>query len=181
MMFQTVKEDPFNLLVKACEPVTYSIINKYYFHGYETSDLAQEANSVLFDAATKFEFEKGNDFCQFYLPLLENNFDMLVRKEYTHKRRINSDTLSLDQLVEEAGARVQGSSSADTYPEDVTIAKDTYNNYIIDLSPFEKKVFMHFLKGKRKREIAQKLNTTEDKVGRAIYRCAKKLKNIIYY
>lgn len=180
MMFQTVKVDPFDLLVKACEPVTYSVIRKYYFHGYDTSDLLQEANSVLFDAATKFEFEKGKDFCQFYLPLLKNHFDMLVRKEYTNKRRINSDALSLDQLVEEAGVKVQGRSSTITYPEEVTIAKDTYSKYIIELSPFEQKVFIKFLNGKRKQDIAIDLNTSEDKVARAIYRSTIKLRELVY-
>lgn len=179
MVIQNIKDDPFSELIRVCDHVTYAVINKYFFPDLEKEDLLQESRFILLEAAFKYKFDGGMLFYQFYHMLLTNHFNMLVRKEVTYKRKANSSTLSLDQLVEEAGISVQGTASITTYPEDVAIAKEKYNKYILNLSPLEKNVFVKFLGGTETEKIAKKLDTTEDRVRQALYRCAVKLRETL--
>ena len=89
------------------------------------------------------------------------------------------ETTSLDELIEDAGFHIQGTSSNITYPEEAAVVKETYNNYLIELSPFEKKVFSLFLDGVSQKEIAEKLEIKLRKVQNALYRCSIKLKTAI--
>lgn len=179
MMIQNIKEDPFEKLMRICDPITYSVVNRYFFSDYEREDILQEARSVLIEATETFRVDEGMPFLQYYHMSLSNHFNMLLRKKHAYKRRINMETSSLDELIENAGLQVQGTSSNTTQPEEATITKETYSNYLIELSPFEKKIFFLFLEGVPQKEIAQKLDIKLRKVQNALHRCSIKLKTAI--
>lgn|SRR5699024_2026372 len=179
MIIQNIKEDPFEKLMRVCEPITYSVINRFFFSDYEREDILQEARSVLVEATEAFRVDEGMPFLQYYHMSLSNHFNMLLRKKHANKRRINMETTSLDELIEDAGFHIQGTSSNITYPEEAAVVKETYNNYLIELSPFEKKIFSLFLDGVSQKEIAEKLEIKLRKVQNALYRCSIKLKTAI--
>lgn len=179
MLIQNVKETPFEKLIKLCEPITLSVMNRYFLPDYEREDVLQETRSVLIKAVETYEIEEGMRFLQYYHMSLSNHFNMLLRKEHAQKRKVSMKTTSLDRLIEDAGLHIQGTSSNTTYPEDAAIAKETYSNYLIDLSPFETKVFCLYLNGKDQKEIVEELNSTLQKVRSALYRCSQKLKTAI--
>ena len=58
MIIQSIKEDPFERLVKVSEPITYSVINRYFFPEYETEDLLQEARGVLLRSVEAYHIDE---------------------------------------------------------------------------------------------------------------------------
>ncbi|HLR92819.1 MAG TPA: sigma-70 family RNA polymerase sigma factor [Atopostipes sp.] len=179
LLIQLMKKDPFEKLLELSNPITYSVVKKYFLPDYEREDLIQEARSVLNETINTYDIKAGMGFLQFYHMSLSNHLNMLLRREQTQKRRINIDTVSLDELVEEAGVQVQGVASVTTYPEEMAVAKETFNNYLVELSPFESEVFKLFLDGMTQENIAIKLNIPQKKVRSALYRCSAKLKSEI--
>lgn len=179
LLIQTVKVDPFETLMKLCDPIIYGMTKKYFLDGYDKSDLIQEARSILVEATNEYNFEESMDFLQFYHMLLSNHLNKLVRREHTDKRKVNKNTTSLDELVEEAGLHVQGLSPIMSQPEDATLANGIFDDFLAELSPFEKDVFLLFLNGKNQKEIAGKLQYKIPQVRSAIYRCSTKLKRTL--
>src|SRR5699024_8862046 len=116
---------------------------------------------------------------QYYHMSLSNHFNMLLRKKHANKRRINMETTSLDELIKDAGFHIQGTSTNITYTEEAAAVKATYNNYIIELSHFKKKIYSLVLYGLHQKEIAKKLENKLRKVQNALYRCSIKLKTAI--
>ena len=179
MIIQSIKEDPFERLVKVSEPITYSVVNRYFFPEYETEDLLQEARGVLLRAVEAYHIDEEMPFLRYYHMCLTNCFNQLLRKSHANKRKVHLEMTSLDELIEKAGHHIQGTSSISTYPEEVAIARETYSSYLIELSPFEKEVFFLFIEGHTRSEIAKELNVTLRKVQNALHRCQIKLRSAI--
>lgn len=179
LSLQTMGNDPFDKLVEICEPITYGVTKRYFFQDYEREDFLQEARSVLIKSVQDWNIEKGMPFLQYYHMQLYNHLNMLVRRNHAQKRRVNLETSSLDNLVEEAGIHVQGRAAITTHPEDMAIVSETYDKYLLGLSPFESEVFALFIKGQSYEKISHGLAVSIDKVQNALYRCRVKLANLI--
>ncbi len=173
-------EEPLRRVMELSNPLTYSILQNYFFTSFERDDLLQEANGVLLLAIEAFSIEEGMPFNQFYPMLLVNHLNMLVRREHAQKRKVNIKTSSLDQLVEETGLQIQMNSSKASYPEEQLIAKETLHDYVLDLSAFEMQVFLLYLQGLTQIEIADKINASRAQVQNALYRCVMKLRSAIF-
>lgn len=179
LSLQTIGNDPFDKLIELCKPITYGVTKRYFFPDYEREDFLQEARSVLIKSVGDWKIEKGMPFLQYYHMQLSNHLNMLVRKNHAQKRRVNLETSSLDNLVEEAGIHVQGRAAKTTHPEEMTIMHETLDKYLLDLSPFESQVFDLFIKGQDYGKICDELTVPLDKVQNALYRCRVKLVNLI--
>lgn len=179
LSLQIVGEDPFSRLVEWCEPITYSVIKRYFFQDYEQEDFLQEARAVLVKAVYDWRIDKGMPFTQFYHMQLTNHLNMLVRKNHAQKRRINLYTSSLDSLVEEAGVHIRGVADSSTQPEEMMIANDTYDKYLETLSELESKVFRLTMEKNSYLEMSKELSLTVDQVRSALYRCRVKLNRVI--
>lgn len=171
---QTTGNNPFDELVEVCKPITYGLTKRYFLPDYEREDFLQEARTVLVSSVQKWDVEKGMPFLQYYHMQLLNHLNMLVRKKHALKRRINLDTSSLDNLIEEAGIHVQGTACATTLPEEMLLLQETMSRYRLDLSAFELEVFDLYVGGQSYEEISETLSTTREKVQNAIYRCRMK-------
>lgn len=171
---QTTGNNPFDELVEICKPITYGLTKRYFLPDYEREDFLQEARTVLVSSVHNWEIEKGMPFLQYYHMQLLNHLNMLVRKNHAQKRRVNLETSSLDNLIEEAGIHVQGTACVTTLPEEMLLLNETMNRYRLDLSAFESKVFNLYIGGKSCEEISVVLSTTSEKVQNAIYRCRLK-------
>lgn len=176
MLIQSIDYELVEELIKLCEPIVFDITKNYFLDGYEQNDLIQEARMVLLEAVKTYKVGSDLRFGQFYYMMLSNHFNKLVRREHTQKRKINTKTSSLDELVAEAGTHVQGTSSVMSHPEDAILVKELFVDYIVGLSPLEKDVFRLFLEGKDQEEIVVELGKTLSQVRTALYRCSTKLK-----
>ena len=179
MLIQCINFDLFERLMKRCKPTISSLTNKFFLENYSRDDLIQEARRVLVIAADKYDHSKGVEFSKYYYMQLSNHFKHLLRKENAQKRIANTKTSSLDKLAESAGIHVKGTSSIMTHPEDVMLAKEAFVGYLVELSPFEKDVFLLFLSHHSPEKIAEKLGFKVKQVQTAIYRCGMKLRDAL--
>lgn len=179
MMLQLFPGHRFERLVEVSRPITLSVINGYFFKVHEREDLIQVASVVLFQAVNEYSIIEGMSFLQFYYRKLKNEMNMMVRREMALKRTIDAEACSLDEIVLAAGDHIHGESCVLTNPEDVAVVNETFRSYLIQLSPYEEKVFQLFLTGVSLKHIAEKLNSEEIKVRNALYRCHMKLKSTI--
>ena len=173
---QQLNGDPFNRLIEMCAPVTMSLISKYFITGYEPDDIMQEARWALLKSAKIFKAGGDMEFKQFYHMNLTNHFNMLVRSEHANKRKVNIKVNSLDELMNDIGDYVQGSSCIMTHPEKVIVAKEAYEEYLMTLSPFERNVFNKIIDGSSLTQIAEQLKSSKTQVKNAWYRCGIKFK-----
>lgn len=174
LTLQTTGNNPFDELVEICKPITYGLTKRYFLPDYDREDFLQEARRVLVSSVDNWEIVKGMSFLQYYHMQLLNHLNMLVRKNYAQKRRVNLETSSLDNLIEEAGIHVQGTACVTTLPEEMLLLQETMDRYRLDLSVFEAEVFNLYLEGQSCEAISQLLSTTKVKVQNAIYRCRLK-------
>jgi len=179
MLIQNVKEDPFETLLRISKPITLSVMSGYFLKDYDRDDFLQEARRVLIKAANEYNIKEGMRFLQYYHMSLSNHLNMLVRKEYAQKRRVNIETSSLDELTDSYGDHIRGTSPTMYDPEEATIAKEMFESYIIELSPFEEEIFGLFLGGLSLEEIGEKLKLNVKQVTNALYRCSTKLRDAI--
>lgn len=175
LTLQTLGNNPFEELVEICRPITYGVTKRYYLPGYEKEDFLQEARAVLVSATQSWQKDKGMPFLQYYHMQLLNHLNMLVRKNHAQKRRINLETSSLDNLIEESGIQVQGRACRTTNPEEMLMLQEKLAHYKTDLSPLELQVHELHLKGQTYEEIAETLSITKAKVQNAFYRCRIKM------
>lgn len=173
---QQLNGDPFSRLMEMCAPVTMSLVSKYFITGYEPDDIMQEARWALLKSAKTFKDSEGMEFTRFYHMNLTNHLNMLVRSEHANKRKVNIMANSLDEIKEDVGDYVQGSSCIMTHPEDALIAKEAYEEYLIKLSPFERSVFKKIIEGSSLTQIAEQLKSSKTQVKNAWYRCGIKFK-----
>lgn len=171
--------DLFNDLLKVSTPITMSLVIKHFMAGYETADMIQEARIVLVQSVNTYDDTRGTLFVKFYYMKLLQHFTMLVRGGNADKRKVNINMGSLDELKEEVGDYIQGTSSVLTQPENVIIAKEAYEGYIDLLSKFERQVYLLFIDGKTVEQISKILGSTETQVSNAWYRCTIKFKIMI--
>lgn len=180
LLLQYLKgKDLFEELVKLCEPIVYTMTKKYFFDGFDYSDLTQEARTTLVKATYEYVFGSLMGFEQYYHMKLSNHYKNLVKKANTQKRKINGKTSSLDGLVEEAGDHVRGTSSVMTYPENATILNEKIGVFLDDLSELEKNAFILYLGNKTHEEIAIDLDKKVSQIATALQRANTKLKKAL--
>lgn len=168
---QTLGNNPFEELVEICRPITYGVTKRYYLPGYEKEDFLQEARIVLVSSTQNWQRDRGMPFLQYYHMQLLNHLNMLVRKNHAQKRRINLETSSLDNLIEEAGIQVQGKACRTTHPDEMLMLQEMMGRYKMDLSPLELEVYELYMGGQSYEEISETLSLTREKVQNAFYRC----------
>lgn len=178
-MLKNVDGDPFILLADICKPIVIRAIKRRYIRGFDNDDFWQEANQVLVESIAKYRFEEDMKFLQYYSMQLENHLNMLVRKETALKRRSIKEATSYDALSDLKSVHFHSASGYDATPEETAIVKETLDEYMQDLSNFEKEVFFFYIGDIPYSEIAEILKCDRDKVQNAIYRCGVKLKKLI--
>lgn len=175
-IIQQINGDPFSRLIEISTPITMSLVSKYFISGYEPDDIMQEARWALLKSAKTFKKEEGMEFLRYYHMTLTNHLNMLVRSEHANKRKVNIMANSLDEIMEGAGEYIQGNSCILTHPENAIVAKETFEEYLNELSPFERKIFKRIMEGSSLAQIAVQTNSTKKQVKNAWYRCGIKYK-----
>lgn len=177
LLIQEIKQDPFELLVEECKPVSVPIIEKYFIRGFDRKDYWQEANQVLFESVESYEGSKGVDFTYYFKIRMENHFTDLLRRETNYKRKANEKTIDLEK-VDPLRLR-KGRRIIDDTPEEAVRVKEAYGEYLTVLSVFEKDVFTARLNNETYDHIARRLSCTREKVENAMSRCREKMKALL--
>lgn len=178
-MVKKVRKDPFECLAEQCKPLMLGAIEKYYISDFEREDYWQEANKALFEAVNKYDIFQGKDFTYYFYRLMLNHFNDLVRRDLAVKRRGNTTKRSyieVDSAVEYAQQMAPQGVNA---PEDALLVKEAYEEYIPMLSSFEKRVLIARMEANTYEEIAGQLDCSKEKVHHALYRCKRKLREMI--
>ncbi len=177
---QETEGDTFDFLIELSNPVLYGALKRfYYLEGYEKEDLVQEGRIVLARVIMEYDLESPLSFLEYYQLMLMNHLNKLLRKQEAQSRRANKFAHSLDEITENVGIHIQGTSSAETYPEEFAVLKEAYNSYLLDLSGFEREVYDEFMTGKTVEEIAKSLECDVKQTKSALYRCRRKLDNYL--
>lgn len=179
-MLKNFEGDPFQSLTKLCMPVIINSIENRYIRGFDRDDFLQEAKIALVNAVKSYKFETDLRFVQYYSLCLENHLNMLIRKDNAKKRLATKESTSLEEMYEANGYETSSKPSTNN-PEQSLIAKETYKNYLFDLSDFERRAFVHYLMNTPYDKIAEILECEKAQVQNAIYRCSKKLKDLVKY
>lgn len=170
-------QTPQSGLEKMSKSILYSAIQKFYLEGYEQDDLLQEGRIVFTKAIKDYQIDKNMKFLDYYQMMLMNHLNKLRRRQEALVRRANTYAYSLEELIEKTGEPIEGLATTDTRPEDVAIVKQSYSQYICDLSDFETLVYVAYLEKKDPEEIAEILGYSVDQIQNALYRCKKKFYN----
>lgn len=154
----------FRLIQKLASP---------YRHFLDFDDLCQEGSIGLLDAINGYQPQKNVPFSAYAAACIRNRIIKFVEKNQTQKASVLNQSLSLEEIQDQAG----GES-----PEQIFIDKESLSHVIEDvnrvLSPLERKVLFLFLAEMDYRSIADTLCITEKSVNNALQRVRKKLKAI---
>lgn len=179
MILKLFKDRPFEMLVDISQPVVSNVISGYYFKALDRDDLLQIANIVLMESVQEFDVSEKKGFLKFFHMKLQNKMNMMVRRELALKRLMDTESLSLDDLLEAGGDFLYDEGNLPMSPESIVIVNETYDKYLVGLSEFESSVFELYLNGISRSDIAKRLEVKESQVRNALYRCNLKLKDII--
>lgn len=177
LLLQNERNCLLESLMKICKPIVYSAIKNLYFEGFEKEDLLQEGRIVLIKAVDDYRFDKNLEFLNYYQMMLMNHLHKLLRKQEAQIRRANKNAYSLEELIETTGIHIQGLATVDTQPEDVTLIKEAYSQYLSCLSELEASVYAEYLDHKSLEDTAEILGLDVERVQNALYRCKRKLDN----
>lgn len=177
LLLQSEEKCLLERLMEMCKPIVYSAINTIYLEGYETEDLLQEGRIVLAKAAEEYQFNRNMEFLNYYQMMLMNHLHKLLRKQDAQARKANKNAYSLDELMETTGKTYGGLATPDTCPEEAMIVKESYSQYVCNLSDLETVVYAGYVQGNSLKHTAKSLGMTLEQVRNALYRCKRKLNN----
>lgn len=175
LRIQSGESDVFPLLFEKCKGLLTRSTYRCYIRGYDRDDLYQEASMVLIQAVKRFALNKGMSFNQYVSLCLDNHFNRLVRMDNTIKRKSDRESLSLEGVIEETGYYLIGKANT-LEPSEVPIVKETLEEFLTDLSPFERKVYEYQYLGYSYDQIAERIPCNREQVMSARHRCTDKFK-----
>ncbi len=179
LSLKTFGEQPFGLLIEMSRPITTNVISRYFFKSHDRDDLFQIANMVLLESVKEYDVDQGMGFFRFFQMKLQNKMNMIVRRELAEKRTMDTESVSLDELMLEGGDFLEMMAGVTSNPEYMAIVSETFDRYLVELSALEESVFILYINGTSLKEIAKHLGAKEAQVRNALYRCSMKFKNII--
>ncbi|WP_430602812.1 RNA polymerase sporulation-specific sigma factor [Enterococcus sp. DIV0724b] len=178
-----LKGDPlaFDRLYRKYHPVVYKFQKKYYLKDFDREDWLQEGRIIFHRSLEKYEEVHNVSIGKFFRSNFENHIRSLIRKQCALKRTIDTQSISLDQKIENQGEAFFdyiGIEDGDALEQ--MIIREKLEQLPIVLSPFERTTFEEYMSGKELEEIAKATDSREVTVRSAYDRAKKKLKAIIY-
>lgn len=162
----------FSRLARIYKPLLDSLSQKYSSmcqeNGEAVDDFLQEGQMALFSAVKTYDINNPVvTFGAYAKKCISNRLISLVRKNKSQKRK--KGELKITSSVPS--------------PDDVYLTKELGTKLLAlaenSLSPYEKKIFVLYLDGKRASEISKHVGKSEKSVNNAIFRVKAKLKGII--
>ncbi|MGX7263646.1 sigma-70 family RNA polymerase sigma factor [Enterococcus crotali] len=171
----------FDRLYQKYHPVVYKFQKKYYLKDFDREDWLQEGRIIFHRSLEKYEEVHDVSIGKFFKSNFENHIRSLVRKQCALKRTIDTQSVSLDQKMENQGESFFdyiGIEETDVLEQ--MIIREKLEQLPTMLSPFERTTFQEYMNGKELEEIAKDTDSREITVRSAYDRAKRKLKAIIY-
>ncbi|MGM0218925.1 sigma-70 family RNA polymerase sigma factor [Enterococcus sp. AZ126] len=180
---EILKGDPlaFDRMYRNYHPVVYKLQKKYYLKDFDREDWLQEGRIIFHRSLEKYEEGHSVSIGNFFKSNFENHIRSLLRKQCALKRMIDTQSISLDQKIENQGEAFFdyiGIEDGDALEQ--MIIREKLERLPSVLSPFERTTFEEYMNGKELEEIAKDTDSREITVRSAYDRAKKKLKAIIY-
>lgn len=171
----------FEPLFLRFQPLVGKISSLYNVRTLDGDDFLQEAQIVLYSAIELYDDEKGLRFASYYKLLLQNRIYSLIRKETATKRTVDHRSVSYESYCAKGGnidslTYKNGEVEVQT-PEKLFQIKESSQNYVNQLSDFEREVFFYYLEGYENEKIAKLTKRSLTQVRNAYDRCRKKLRD----
>lgn len=177
----TEEAEAFDCLYRKYHPVVYKFRRKYYLKDFDREDWLQEGRIIFHRSLEKYEEEHNVSIGKFFKANFENHIRSLVRRQCAQKRTIDTQSVSLDQKIENQGEIFfEYMEIEDGDALEQMIIREKLEQLPTVLSPFERTTFEEYMSGKELKEIARVTDSREIAVRSAYDRAKKKIKAIIY-
>jgi RNA polymerase sporulation-specific sigma factor len=166
----------YRRLVKICT-------RPYFLAGGDSEDLLQEGMIGLLSAMREYDPDCGSSFKTFAELCVKRRIISAAKSASRKKHAPLNDGVSLEDLLFDETAAFPDRFSRS--PEDQLLARESEQDFLIAfskfLSPFERKILSHYLRGLSYREIAEACGRSEKSVDNAVQRIRGKLARHIHY
>lgn len=170
-------ETKLKILMQRFKPLIRKYATLYYLPHYDYDDFEQLAYIMIFKVIQTFNPTTHKYFAPYLKKAYVNKLKNEIRYFHAQRRRIERETLMISDVVGEPQMTPIGSQKQ-TNINDIVVIRNIYEEVIQNFSKLEKKVFLHYLKGKNYQEIAQVVGKSERSVRDTVYRIRKKFKQI---
>ena len=168
------------------------IMNKYknlvrskaksmYILGADTEDLIQEGRLGILSALSDYDSAKNDKFYPFAKLCVDRRIMRFIEASNAKKHTMLNESVSITPDDEYEKKKLESDLAVFTDNPEILLIEEERVNQLIDkaenvLTSFEKKVFMHMLKGDTYKQIAKLMNRDSKSIDNAIQRIRKKLK-----
>lgn len=171
----------FSAIFSRYQPIVLKLMKKYYLKDFEWQDWLQEGRIICYESLKVFDHNKGITFGSFFKLNLERRIFSLLRKQEAVKRKIDRESYSLDEKIEQLGEKwLVREEMMDARGFAGIFIRDHLKKFHNELSSFEMETFLRHLKGQTSTEIAKALVCPVGKVKNGIDRVRIKFKNQLY-
>ncbi len=150
----------YGRVVRACARPLFLV-------GGDSEDLIQEGMLGLLDAIRQFDPQRDAAFRTFAEVCVRNRLRSAVRADARSKHQPLNFSVSLDEA--------EGESALPLSPEEMMIDRESRQERLARLSPFENQVLSLYLTGVSYEDIAQRLQKSAKSVDNAVQRIRRKL------
>lgn len=144
-----------------------------FLAGGDSEDLTQEGFLGLLDAIREYRPDRDAAFATFAQVCIRNRLRSAVRSAGREKHAVLNAALSWER------DHVEPAVAAPLGPEELLIAREDWAEELgrleANLSPLEREILEHYLRGLSYREIAQATHRSAKSVDNAVQRIRKKL------
>ncbi|MBP2098982.1 sigma-70 family RNA polymerase sigma factor [Enterococcus rivorum] len=171
----------FDEMYRKYYPLVFKMRKKYYLKGFDREDWLQEGRIIFYHSLEKYEAERQISIGNYFKFNFENHIKSLVRKQCAVKRKIDAESISLDQKMDRQGETffdymgVENNNALDQM-----IIREKLEQLPEVLSIFERTTFNNYIVGKDLPEIAKENEVKNGTVRSAFDRAKKKVKDIMF-
>lgn len=171
----------FDQLYRNYYPLIFKMRKKYFLKGYDREDWLQEGRIVFFHSLEKYEVGRKISIGNFFKFNFENHIRSLVRKQCAIKRKVDAESVSLEQKMANQGeAFFDYLGVENNNVLDQMIIREKLEELPGMLSNFERTIFRNYIVGKDLTDIAKEKSVKNGAVRSAFDRAKKKFKDIMF-
>lgn len=163
------------------QPMIEKCASSMYIAGADEQDLIQEGRLGILSALSDYDSAKNDKFYPFAKLCVDRRIMRFIEASNAKKHTMLNESVSITPDDEYEKKKLESDLAVFTDNPEILLIEEERVNQLIDkaenvLTSFEKKVFMHMLKGDTYKQIAKLMNRDSKSIDNAIQRIRKKLK-----
>lgn len=163
------------------QPMIEKCAGSMYIAGADEQDLIQEGRLGILSALSDYDSNKNDKFYPFAKLCVDRRIMRFIESSNAKKHTLLNESVSITPDDEYEKKKLESDLAVFTDNPEILLIEEERVNLLIDkaenvLTSFEKKVFMHMLKGDTYKQIAKLMNRDSKSIDNAIQRIRKKLK-----